>query len=759
MSGLAPEAMGRIDAILARAESEGRRGLYEHEVYGVLASIGLTVPRHLFVTASAEVTTENLRGLSPSLVVKIVSPAIPHKQKLGGVRMVSATDPLYVQYVLDRMRGEVLSHFSSEDAPRIAGFLLVEMVPHTQSLGYEVLIGFREDPAFGPVLTVSKGGDDAEFFAAHFDPANLFLPPMEYADTLAFTRSLHIHYKFEQIGHPEYLQHMARAMAELSALALAYSAIAAEPRRVFRSFEINPFAIAADGRFVALDGLAEFAPAPAAGEWSRRVNRDNLDAFFRPRGVAVIGVSADLEKYSMARDIALLLCELRPDDLYLVNPHTGTVSLGGRPYPLYAGIDALPRPVELAVYAAPARHAPEFVRSLAGSSVRAVILIPGVPSSLPYAEFERQLAAALPPGVRVIGPNCMGVYHAATAAHPGINTLFINEKRLEVRSSSTANVVLLTQSGALSVTLIDKFRNSRPLRAVVSFGNKFDVKVGDLLAHFSEDPDVQVLAMYLEGLNPGEGRAFFEQARESLKPIIAYKGGRTEAGARSAASHTASMSGNYEVFRAACEQAGVVLAETIEEFCDRIRVFSLLATRQPQGNRVAGVVNAGFESTVGADELKGLTQARLSAATVEKLNVINRHGLVDTHSPFLDITPMADDTMYAQFVEAVMEDDGVDCVFVAVVPHAVSLKTVPETCRDPDALATLLVDISRRHAKPMVVSVNAGRHYADFVAALEEGGLPVYPDIRSAITSLDAFVSYCIGRRMPRGARACAGAE
>jgi acyl-CoA synthetase (NDP forming) len=315
--------------------------------------------------------------------------------------------------------------------------------------------------------------------------------------------------------------------------------------------------------------------------------------------------------------------------------------------------------------------------------------------------------------------------------------------------------VLLTQSGALSVTLIDKLQTCRPLRSVVSFGNKFDVKVGDLLAHFSRDPAVQVLAVYLEGLDAGEGRAFFECAGESPKPIIAYKGGRTVAGARSAASHTAAMSGNYEVFRAACRQAGVVLAETIDELYDRIRVFSLLAGRRPRGNRVAGVVNAGFESTVGADELKGLTQARLGPGTVEKLNAINSSGLVDTSSPFLDITPMADDRTYAQFVEAVITDDEVDCVFVAVVPHAVTLKTVPETCRDPDGLASLLVDISRRHAKPMVVSVNAGRHYADFVTALEEGGLPVYPDIRSAITSLDAFVSYCIGRKIPGSRNAC----
>jgi 3-hydroxypropionyl-CoA synthetase (ADP-forming) len=754
MSALTNEVVGRIDSILTAAAAEGRSSLYEHEVYGILACLGLAVPRFLFVRKLEEVGEEALRGFGHTLIVKVVSPGIPHKQKLGGVKKISASDPLYVQYVLSRMREEVLSHFAEDDRPAVVGFLIVEHIPHTQALGYEVLVGFREDPAFGPVLTVSKGGDDAEFFAMHYDAANLFLPPMEYAEALAFTQSLHIRHKFEQIGHPEYLALMAGAMADFSSLALRYSPMAERPRFVIKALEVNPFAISSDGRFVALDGFAEFSPAPTLAEWNPRADLGNLDAFFQPRGIAVIGVSADLSKYSLAREIAELLHELRRDDLYLVNPHVGTLRFGASDYPLYRSLSEVPGQVELAVYAAPAQNAPDFLRSLTGSRVRAVVLIPGVPSAIPYAKYARELRDATPSGVRVMGPNCMGVYHAAAGGRPGINTLFINEKRLEVRSSESANTVLLTQSGALAVTAIDKLRNCRPLRSVVSFGNKFDVKVGELLAHFARDPSTKVVAVYLEGLDAGEGRAFFERARESTKPIIAYKGGRTEAGARSAASHTASMSGSYEVFRSACHQAGVILAETIEEYYDQIRAFSLLAGKPPKGNRVAGVVNAGFESTVGADELKGLTQAKLSPATLERLNTINRHGLVDTSSPFLDITPMADDAMYAEFVEAVIQDEAVDCVFVAVVPHAVSLKTVPETCRDPDSLASLLVAISRRQSKPMVVSVNAGRHYADFVAALEEGGLPVYPDIRPAITSLDTFVSYSIGKRKTREAQA-----
>ena len=762
MSVLSRQAASGVDGILEAAAREGRTSLYEHEVYGVLACLGLSVPKFLFVRDPRQLGEAQLRDLGHKLVVKIVSPGIPHKQKLGGVRVVNGTDPLYVQYVLARMREEVESHFPDQP-PCIAGFLVVEHVPHTQALGYEVLIGLREDPAFGPALTVSKGGDDAEFFAANYDPANVFLPPVEYDEALAMVRSLHIRNKFEQIGHPEYLEMMARAMAEFSALALTYSPMAEAAagagapgaRWVLKALEVNPFAISADGRFVALDGLAEFAAAPSAEEWNPRVNLRNLDAFFRPRGVAVVGVSADRGKDSMARDIAELLHELHRTDLYLVNPRGGTLTLGSRDYPLYPDLASIKEPVDLAVYAAPAQNAPAFLRSLAGSPVRAVVLIPGVPSSVPYTDYTRQLRESVPPGIRIIGPNCMGVYHAPGEGRPGVNTLFINEKRLEVRSSPAANAVLLTQSGALSVTLIDRLQACRPLRSVVSFGNKFDVKVGDLLAHFSDDPAVQVIAVYLEGLDPGEGRAFLECARASSKAIIAYKGGRTEAGARSAASHTAAMSGSYDVFQAACRQAGVVLAETLDEFYDRIRVFSLLAGRRPRGNRVAGVVNAGFESTVSADELKGLTQARLGPATVEKLNAINSSGLVDTASPFLDITPMADDRTYAQFVEAVIADEGVDCLFVAVVPHAMTLKTLPETCRDPDALASLLVDISRRASKPIVISVNAGRHYADFTAALEEGGLPVYPDIRSAITSLDSFVSFCVGSHSGGRRTAC----
>ncbi len=744
MGNLDPAMRERIDAILAAAAAEGRHSLFEHEVYGILDAIGLETPRFRFVREPRDVDDAVLAGFGHTVVLKIVSADVPHKSRVGGVRKVATTDPLYVQYALERMRAEV-----SERVPglRLHGFLVVENVPHTQAIGYEVLIGFREDPGFGPVLTVSKGGDDAEFFAENYDPANLFLPPLGFAEALRFMQSLHIRRKFEQIGHPEYLAHMARAIAGLSGLAETYSPVSSGAPFVFESFEVNPFAISRDGRFVALDGLAELRPLDAGDRWGGRGELCNLASFFRPRGIAVVGVSSDPSKYSLGRDIAELLVELGREDVHLVNPKGGSVSIDGRQYPLEPDVAGIRGDVELVVYAAPAPAAPDCLRSLAGGRVRAVILIPGVPSSIGWEAYAAAVAEATPPGVRVLGPNCMGVFSAPEGADPGLNTLFINRKRLEVVASERSNVALLTQSGALAVTALDKLTSSRVFRAVVSYGNKLDVKASELLAWFAADPRVDVISLYVEGVDRGEGRAIFEEARELLKPVIAYKGGRTAAGARSAASHTAAISGSYEVFRAACQQAGIILAETIEEYYDLIRTFSLLAGRVPAGNRVAGVVNAGFESTIGGDELRGLAQARLAPATVAALNRVNRSGLVDTGLPFLDLTPMADDATYAEFVSILLADPEVDCVFVAVVPHAVTLKTVPETCRDPDGLAARLVALARGTRKPMVVSVNAGRHYADFVSVLEEGGLPVYEDIRSAIASLDRYVGYWLGRR------------
>ena len=739
---LEPKIAARIDAVFAAAAAEGRRNLHEFEVYRILEALGLRTPRHAFVQDSNRVDAELLVPFAPKAIVKIVSPDIAHKSKLGGVKAVATEDPLYVRFVLESMRAEVLSHFSGQ-FPHLDGFLIAEFVPFTQALGNEVLIGMKEDPSFGPTVTLSKGGDDAEFFAKWYDPANLSLAPLSREEAVALTSSLKIRHKHEAEGHPEYCGIMAEALHAISLLAAQYSFMAEKkPRYYLSQLDVNPFVFsrAPNGGFVAVDGFAVFATEEEKDHRDMRPDLRSLKAFFEPDGIAVAGVSGDVGKYSMARIIVEILAELGRNDVFCLNPKGGETDIRGRRYPLYTTAGDLPRKCSLYVFAAPAARTVDFLETVPDGS--AVVLISGLPPELKFEDFAALVRKHRRRGVRVVGPNCMGVFFAPDATRGGVNTLFIGEERLPVRWTAKSNVALFTQSGAMGITAVERAQYAPIYKAIVSFGNKADVNVPDLVRYFEEENGVEVMAMYLEGLGSGEGREFFEAAKVAKKPLVVYKAGRTAAGAAAAASHTAAMSGDYDIFRAACEQANVVLIDELPDFYHAVKAFSMLSAKPPRGLRVAGVVNAGLDATMGADQLGSLVGAAYESATNERLAKLNRHGLLNIGSSFLDVTPMTDDKLFAAIVETVLSDPGVDCAFVAVVPHVETLKTTDDVCARADALGPLLARAASRNDKPVVVSVNSGNRYQGFVRVLEEGGLPVFPDIRSAMRALETFCSH-----------------
>jgi acyl-CoA synthetase (NDP forming) len=606
------------------------------------------------------------------------------------------------------------------------------------------MIGMKEDASFGPVVTLSKGGDDAEFFAKYYDPANLFLAPVSFEDAQSFTQSLNIRHKYADMGHPEYLNMIAAGVNRISELGLAFSFLSErKPSFYLKALDLNPIVFSKDGRFVAVDGYAEFTPAYASAPHTALPDASHLKGFFHPKGIVVAGVSTKPEKFSMARNIVTLFAELDRDDVYCVNPKGGEAVIQGRVYPLYRSIQEVPYPYDLVVYAAPGQYSLDFVRQVPQG--KSVILISGIPAEMQYEEFVKGMAEARQPGVRVIGPNCMGVFRAPRDLEKGVNTLFIDEKRMHIPLGPTSNVALLTQSGAMGITSVERNPYEAIFSTIVSFGNKVDVNLPDLMEYFEDDSAVEVMALYLEGVGAGEGRRFYELAKRSKKPVIVYKSGRTEAGAKAAASHTASISGSYDVFKAACLQARCVLTEELDDFYHFTKAFAMLSGRKPSGSRVAGVVNAGLDATMGADLLRYLKPAEFAAETSARIRELNTHGLVSAGTAFLDLTPMTDDVGYAAYIEAVLSDPGVDCMFVAIVPHIENLKTLKDSFLDEDAIGPLLVKTVKRHHKPVVVSINAGKQFMPFMQYLEENGLPVYGDIRSAIRSLDAFVEYWTG--------------
>jgi len=730
------DALKSIDFIFSKAYNQNRTTLFEHEVYEILYCAGMDIPTYDYVENSSQVTSDMLSKYSGEIVIKIVSQNIAHKQKVGGVQRIVPHDEFFVQYVLDKMKENVILNTPSDTV--INGFLIVEAVSFSQGLGYELLYGISNDRAFGPTLTLSKGGDDAEFFAKHYDKANLFLPPFSYEKSLDLVNELKIKHKFKSIGHPEYLDVMARTSSTLSNIAYAYSAISNNNRKWnITTMDVNPFVFAKDGRFMALDGYAEFEPRSSSA--LPVANTDNLDKFFRPKKACVLGVSTKPGNSNMASDIVELMLDMGWDDLYLINPKGGETTIHGKTFKLHKSPDEFD--CDLYVYAAPAKNIPLFLESIADKKDKAVVLIPGLPSDMPFAKFKEIVTPIIAnKSIRIIGPNCMGVF--SSSGDRCVDTLFIEQDRLQVRSTENSNVALLSQSGGMAISLIDQSNNYPIMHTVVSFGNKYDVKITDLVPWFMNDDDIDVIGIYVEGFDSLEGRLLYEQAIEATKPIIMYKGGKTDAGAKAASSHTAAMSGDYAVVEAMCNQSNIILCNDTDTFYNYQKVFSMLAKREVKGNNVSVICNAGFESTLAADETGTLNVAPLTQKTKDRLDELDKLGLMGKSTAILDVTPMTDDKLYGDIIQTMIDDETVNHIVVGIIPHVEIIKTTKETCHDEDSLANTIVRLFNSTSKPIVVSVNAGEVYKEFVKVMESNGVPVFDNIRDAMNSLNAYVSY-----------------
>jgi acyl-CoA synthetase (NDP forming) len=282
-----------------------------------------------------------------------------------------------------------------------------------------------------------------------------------------------------------------------------------------------------------------------------------------------------------------------------------------------------------------------------------------------------------------------------------------------------------------------------------------DLTVGDCLAGLAEDPEVDLFAVYVEGFRPLDGLRFLEAARgiaASGRTVVLYRAGRTEAGARASASHTASLAGDGTVLRALCAAAGVVLAETLEEFEDLVLLFALLGKGPPRGPRLAAVSNAGFECVAMADNLGPFTLPAFGPATVERLRgILARHrvdAVVDVHNP-LDLTPLTPDEGFAGAVEAVLADDGFDAAVVGCVPLSGALQTLApgpghgEDVGREDGLVRRLGRLLRAGGKPWVAVVDAGEPYDAMARLLAAEGIPTF---RSADRALRAFGRWCAAR-------------
>ena len=461
----------------------------------------------------------------------------------------------------------------------------------------------------------------------------------------------------------------------------------------------------------------------------------DLDAIFAPQSVAVVGASTVPGK--VGHDIFVnILKGGYKGILYPVNPNAEAIACV-RAYPT---ITDIPYALDLAMLIVPPRIAVKSLKEAIDKGVKGVVIVSAGFKEIggEGLEIEKQMVAMCRESkVRLVGPNCLGVINP-------LNNVRLNAS-FSARMPKAGNVSFISQSGALCTAVLD-FAADRDFgfSKFISIGNKADVDEVDLLHYFYNDPDTEVIMIYVEELQ--RGQAFIKIAKEITggdrpKPILVIKSGRTSAGAMAAASHTGSLAGSEAVYDAIFTQSGIIRVETIDELFDFAIAFAYknenalgkMRRKVPHGNRVAIVTNAGGPGIVATDMtvVSGLELAKLSPDTIE---VLKSHLPVtaNVHNP-VDIIGDAAQDRYESALAAVIKDEGVDGALVILTPQSMT---------NAIGTAEAIVRIAKRSHKPIlccfmgIIDVSAGVKY------LQEHGVPVYPFPEHTAKAFGAIYRY-----------------
>lgn len=433
---------------------------------------------------------------------------------------------------------------------------------------------------------------------------------------------------------------------------------------------------------------------------------NSLDSIFSPRSIAVIGATPRVGSVGQA-----VMENLRGfrGRVFPVNPKHAEVD-GRRAWPSVVSIG---EPVDLALVVTPAPSVPDILAECAAAGVGGVVVISAgfKESGAEGAALEaRVLDEARRGGMRVIGPNCLGVMVPST----GLNATFASHL------GRAGRVAFLSQSGALATAILDlSLRENVGFSAFVSVGSMVDVGWGDLIRHFGEDPRTESIVIYMESV--GDGRSFLEAARSvaARKPIVVIKVGRTEAAARAAASHTGAMTGSDAVLDAALRQVGVLRVDTIEELFDIAEILSKQPL--PCGPRLGIVTNAGGPGALAVDALVGHGGhvAVLNPATVAGLDaLLPAHW---SHGNPVDVLGDADAPRFAEALRLVAADDEVDGLLAVLTPQAMT---------HPTKVAEAVTEVTTGLDKPVLCSWMGGGSVREARRLLNAAGLPThdYPD-------------------------------
>jgi len=463
------------------------------------------------------------------------------------------------------------------------------------------------------------------------------------------------------------------------------------------------------------------------------MSSNRLDEFapiFFPQTLAVIGASSDVRKFG-GRVLQATLAFGYGGRLYPVNPQESEV----QGLKAFASVKDVPGPIDFATIAVPAQAVPQVVQECLEKGVKAVQVLSAGFRELGEegAELERKLAAIAARGIRIVGPNCFGVYS------PGGGITILPGAGLP---KEPGPVGFISQSGGYAIR-VPRRGQGMGIRysKVVSYGNACDINECDLLEYFADDPQTEIITGYIEGVK--DGPRFFRLLREVCrkKPVILWKGGLTQGGGRAVRSHTASLGGEEHIWDAVFRQAGAIRVRDLEEMLDTTLAF--LHLKPDTGRRVCPIGGGGGIGVAAADacERAGLSVPAFPEELQKKLTSIIPAAGASARNP----VDVANPGPPAQMLRAVMETVACEGNVDVIIVDELDMTMVRETAEVP-------VDIRNRLGKAVVVVLpventgvatleaeGARRRVCEYYASQ---GLPVYLTLERAAGALIRFTGY-----------------
>ena len=441
---------------------------------------------------------------------------------------------------------------------------------------------------------------------------------------------------------------------------------------------------------------------------------------FHPGSIAVVGASRNPEKVGYGVFSNLLQAGF-PGPVYGVNPGGGEI-LG---HPMYPSIDAIPGPVDLGVFVVPPNAILEGIPRLAAKGMRAGIVISAGFKEIggPGVALERSLReAATSAGVRVLGPNCLGLINT----HAFLNASFSRG------TPPKGNISFFSQSGALCTAVLDwAIGENIGFSKFISLGNKADISESDIMEYLAGDPDTRVILGYVESID--DGRRFLRASRQVTcrKPVILVKAGTTAAGARAASSHTGSLAGSDRAYSAAFRQGGVLRAETVEDLFDLALGFSMQPV--PKGDRLLILTNAGGPGILAADtaERLGIQLAEIPESLRGK--ILPKLPATASLANPVDVVGDARADRYREVLSAIGGESSIDMVLVLLTPQAMT---------EPEETARATVSASAGMGIPVFASFLGEATVAESRRILTAGCIPNYPVPERAVRAAHAMLRY-----------------